>query len=75
MVKVGDQVRIQSGLHEGRSGRVLLVRDTDDVLFEHGKQPLTGLLTEPMALVEYSDPHAEGGMSQVGVPVRRLVTR
>lgn len=74
-VRVGDDVRVASGTYEGKRGRVVLIREPDDILFEKGRQPLTGLLSESMALIEYQDVNAPGGTSQVGVPVRRLETR
>ncbi len=74
-VHVGDEVRVVSGAHEGKRGRVMLIREPDEILFERGQQPITGLLRETMALVEYSDPNSPEGFSQVGVPVRRLETR
>lgn len=76
-VRIGDDVKVVSGAHEGTRGRIVLIREPDDVLFEKGKQPLTGLLHETMALLEYRDVNAAdgSGTTQVAVPVRRLETR
>lgn len=74
-IRVGDDVKVLSGVHEGKRGRVLLIREPDDVLFEKGKQPIVGLLSETMALVEYRDDFSATGVSEVGVPVRRLEKR
>lgn len=64
--RVGDQVRVDGGVHDGKRGFVGLIRRENDILFETGKQPLTGLLKEDFALVKTQDGE------EVGVPVRRL---
>jgi hypothetical protein len=58
-VDVGDDVRIISGDHEGRSGRVVYRRDFS----MGGREP------EPYLLVEYLD--TTGAVDQISVPARR----
>lgn len=64
--RVGDQVRVDGGVHDGKRGFIGLIRRESDVLFEQGSRPLVGLLKEDMALVKTTDGE------EVGVPVRRL---
>ena len=69
--RVGDRVRVEGGPYDGRVGRIGMVRTPTDILFERGKQPITGILHEDMALVTFEQQHGDG-TDEVGVPVRRL---
>lgn len=57
-VQVGDDVKVISGDHEGRAGRVIYMRNVQ-----------SGFKEEPYALVEYLDIN---GRDEISVPVRRL---
>ena len=76
-IRVGDDVRVTSGTHEGIAGRVVKVATPEDVLFTDSKRPLTGLLKEDMALIQYRQVNAfnEVSAEEVAVPVRRLERR
>jgi hypothetical protein len=69
--RVGDRVKVEGGPYDGRVGRIGLVRSSTDILFEQGKQPITGLLTEDMALVKFEQDPGDGS-GEIGVPIRRL---
>ena len=77
-IRVGDDVRVVSGIHEGTSGRVVKIATPDDVLFADSKRPLAGsFLKEDMALIQHRQTNAfnEVSVEEVAVPVRRLERR
>lgn len=66
-VAVGSDVKVVSGPHEGRSGRVVYTRDFS----------LDGREPEPYAVVEFQAVNAADQLytDQISVPVRRLAPR
>ena len=63
-IRPGDDVKVVSGPHEGRAGRVLLTRDIS----------LDQRDPETYAIVEYRQQNCfnELNIDQISVPVRRL---
>ena len=63
-IRPGDSVKVISGPHEGRAGRVLYTRD----LSLDNREP------ESYAIVEYAQRNVfnEMNVDQISVPVRRL---
>lgn len=64
-IQRGDDVKVVSGPHEGRAGRVLMTRDIS----------LDGRDAETYAIVEYAQQNCfqEMNVDQISVPVRRCV--
>lgn len=64
LAQVGDQVRVVSGDHEGRQGRIVYLREVS----------LDNRDPERYALVEYSEQNCfkEMQTDHISVPVRRL---
>jgi hypothetical protein len=66
-VRIGEDVAVISGPHEGRNGRVIQLRD----LAINNSDP------EPYAIVEFTQRNCfdEVDTDQISVPVRRLAQR
>lgn len=64
LAQVGDTVRVISGDHEGRQGKIVYLRDVS----------LDNRDPERYALVEYAEQNCfkEVHVDQISVPVRRL---
>jgi len=64
LAAVGDQVRVVSGDHQGRQGRIVYLREVS----------LDNREPERYALVEYAEENCfkEVHVDQISVPVRRL---
>lgn len=82
-IRIGDRVRIDGGRWDGNTGRVVMIRTPEDILFSKaGPEGFVGSafmhdnVGEPidMALVEFPQPleMVGGKLDSVGVPVRRL---
>lgn len=62
-VGIGDDVKVVSGPHEGRSGRVVYMRQV----------AIDGRGEEPYAIVEFMD--TNGGVDHISVPARRTARK
>lgn len=81
-VRIGDRVRIEGGRWDGNTGRVVMIRTPEEVLFNKSPEAFMGSafmhdnVGEPidMALVEFPQPleMVGGKLDSVGVPLRRL---
>lgn len=64
-IQLGDNVKVASGPHEGRGGRVERIQS---IIIGYADP-------EPYAIVQYPDESGPGGYDSVSVPVRRLQLR
>lgn len=81
-VQVGDRVRIDGGRWDGNSGRVVMIKQPEEVLFRDAPDAIMGesFLHDKdgspieMALVQFSSPldMVGGKLDSVGVPLKRL---
>jgi hypothetical protein len=66
-IRIGEDVSVVSGPHEGRNGRVIQLREMS----------INNADPEPWAIVEFSQRNCfdEVDVDQISVPVRRLAQR